>query len=296
MQHLLGSAEQPAHNSANNSAEQPASCIPDAEREKSRALLMKTIILEWCENARDELDRWAASSKRNYQFFRRMSSLQPRDSPYSDGESTIASLDSASIEELLEAQPFHIAHYYSQNSNASTFLLNIPWSRQHWEERPDQLWCTSIKRLYRKPLWKQLGACCAEQAATSLPQRQRRTTSAVSLPASEGMDAEVLFGIPRETVRLIIRFIGAHNIEAIWECSECNPYWYDWYCADCEMINKYLYWSPKKHFGYCGSYCGCCRSAEEHGDGPGCEACDELWNLKGACRTMRNLMTMYNGT
>ena len=65
MQRTAGKDAQPAGDYAVGSAEQPPS------------LRIQQIILEWCENARDEMDHWAASSKRNYQFFRRISSILP---------------------------------------------------------------------------------------------------------------------------------------------------------------------------------------------------------------------------
>ena len=85
-------------------------------------------------------------------------------------------------------------------------------------------------------------------------------------------------------------------------CSKCNPYWYNWYCRGCKRVNKYQHWTPRLHYGHerTGSgltvrqSCGCCRS--QHRDSFPCEACDDLWELKGTCHTMQDLVKTYNGT
>jgi len=100
--------------------------------------------------------------------------------------------------------------------------------------------------------------------------------------------------VPRESLLLIVRDVGAHNLETIWTCSECKPYWFNWYCDECQKTNKFLYWSQRRHFGHCGQSCGCCRSAS--GADGGCDACDELWNLKVTCPRMRDLLKTYDGT
>ena len=100
--------------------------------------------------------------------------------------------------------------------------------------------------------------------------------------------------IPSESVSLIVRYVGAHNLETIWPCSECNPYWYNWYCHECQKTNTFLYWSQRWHHGHCGQGCCCCRS--ELGADCGCPACDDLWRLKATCHTMRDLLKTYNGT
>ena len=131
--------------------------------------------------------------------------------------------------------------------------------------------------------------------------RKPRSASSAAQPASDSTAAQLVPVIPSEPVLLIVRYVGAHNLETIWTCTECNPYWYNWYCHECRLVNKYLYWSPRSHFGYCGHCCGCCRSAAP-GNGEHawkseiCEACDDLWNLKRTCHTMRDAVKTYNGT
>ena len=120
------------------------------------------------------------------------------------------------------------------------------------------------------------------------------TTSSAAQPASDSIAALVASVIPCESLLLIVGYVGAHNLETDWTCSECNPYWYNWYCHECRLVNKYLYWSPRRHFGYCGQCCGCCRNANgEHG---WCDACDDLWNLKVTCHRMQDLLKTYSGT
>ena len=120
-----------------------------------------------------------------------------------------------------------------------------------------------------------------------------RSASSAAQPAPDSAAAELDSAICRESVLLIVRYVGAHNLETVWPCSKCNPYWYDWYCHECRLVNKYLYWSPRLHFGHCGQSCGCCRS--EKADFGACEACDDLLNLKRTCHTMRDLLKTYNG-
>ena len=99
--------------------------------------------------------------------------------------------------------------------------------------------------------------------------------------------------IARDSVLLIVRYVGAHDLETDWICSKCNPYWYNWYCKKCEKSNTFLYWTPWKHFGHCGMSCGCCRSRA--GAPWGCDACDDLWQLQATCPTMRDLLKKYKG-
>lgn len=134
------------------------------------------------------------------------------------------------------------------------------------------------------------------------------------------------------SIRLIVRYLGAHIPEAIWTCSECNPYWYNWYCTTCHWLNRPLNWTPTQHFGCCAKYsklrrrrpekCLCCRSAKEtermwhfklqraipsimpdfriiSGSEqvfPLCECCENLLKLKGCCHTTRELLKKYNGS
>ena len=124
-----------------------------------------------------------------------------------------------------------------------------------------------------------------DRAATD---RQSNSLSSAEQPASDSAAAQLA-----SAIHYAMRHVGAHNLETIWTCSECNPGWYNWYCRVCKRCNKYLRWSPRKHFGHCGMCCSCCRSATgEHG---WCEECDALWNLKTTCPTMRDLVKTYNG-
>ena len=121
----------------------------------------------------------------------------------------------------------------------------------------------------------------------------RGSASSAAQPASDSTAAELPSAIFRESLLLTVRYVGAHNLETVWPCSQCNPYWYDWYCHECQLVNKYLYWSPRLHFGYCGQSCGCCRS--EQAEFGACQACDDLLTLKRTCVTMRDLLKTYNG-
>ena len=124
---------------------------------------------------------------------------------------------------------------------------------------------------------------------------QPRSDRSAAQPASSSTVAQLISKIPRESVLLIVRYVGAHNLETFWRCTDCNPYWYNWYCHECRKFNTFLHWSPRLHYGHCGQSCGCCRweNAECFG---GCEACEDLWNLKGTCHTMRDLLKTYSGT
>ena len=122
-----------------------------------------------------------------------------------------------------------------------------------------------------------------------------RKISCSDVDASDSTAAQLTSIIPHESALLIVPYLGAHQLETMWECKECNPYWYNWYCKKCQKSNKFLYWTLRKHFGHCGQSCGCCRS--QFGDAWGrCECCDDLLILKTTCRTMRDLLKTYNGT
>ena len=137
---------------------------------------------------------------------------------------------------------------------------------------------------------------------------QPRAASSAAQLASDSNAVRLASAIPCEAVLLIVGYVGAHNLETLWTCSQCNPYWYNWYCHECQDINRNLRWSPKFHFGHCGQSCGCCRSANgqrrlglAHGQrrqwiGFPCEFCCDLWNLKRTCHTMKDLLKTYNGT
>ena len=138
------------------------------------------------------------------------------------------------------------------------------------------------------------------------PSQPKSARSAVQ-PASDSTAALLEYAIPKAVLLLIVRYVGAHNLEASWTCSECNPYWYNWYCHGCKRVKNYRHWTPRCHYGHSDCImdnryapwtlrqrCGCCRS--EHRDSFPCEACDDLWELKGTCHTMRDLVKTYNGT
>lgn len=196
-------------------------------------------------------------------------------------------------------------------------------------------WFAHVERIFRKPLWKDLRPCNAkrpwlllsevaslrelaffrsqhrslkwqlpsshEEAATA---HERYTSSAVQ-PASASTAAPLLSAIPSEALLAIIGYVGAHNLGIIWECSACDPYWYDWYCDKCQLRINYSTWSNTRHFGYCNlpsrndymvncdNFCGCCRSKS---DGSGCEACDHLRDLKRTCHAMLDFLKAYSGT
>jgi hypothetical protein len=46
-------------------------------------------------------------------------------------------------------------------------------------------------------------------------------------------------------------FVGAHNLEAVWRCSGCNPSWYNWDCHHCEKSVPPA-WTTDRLFGGCG--------------------------------------------
>ena len=138
------------------------------------------------------------------------------------------------------------------------------------------------------------------------PSQPKSARSAVQ-PASDSTAALLEYAIPKTLLLLIVRYVGAHNLEASWTCSECNPYWYNWGCVKCKRVNNYRHWTRRRHYGHSdytmdNSYvpwtlrqrCGCCRS--EHRDSFPCEACDDLWELKGTCHTMLDVVKTYNGT
>ena len=138
------------------------------------------------------------------------------------------------------------------------------------------------------------------------PSQPKSARSAVQ-PDSDSTAALLEYAIPKTLLLLIVRYVGAHNLEASWTCSECNPYWYNWGCVKCKRVNNYRHWTRRHHYGHSDytmdnryvpwtvrQRCACCRS--EHRDSFPCEACDDLWELKGTCHTMRNLVKTYNGT
>ena len=101
------------------------------------------------------------------------------------------------------------------------------------------------------------------------------------------------YGVPHTALMLVFRFVGAHNLESIWACADCNPYWYNWYCHACTKFNRFLHWTPTEHFGHCGQSCGCCRSAVGHFGG--CRACRDLRNWKVTSRDARSQLRYFDG-
>ena len=127
----------------------------------------------------------------------------------------------------------------------------------------------------------------ASQPADHHPnQEMRRSRKAARCTAQ-------LLALPQESLLFVVQCVGAHNLEAIWECSQCNPYWYNWYCQECRKVNQYLHWTFRNHFGECDQSCGCCRS--EDGSWGGCSCCDALLELQATCRRMRAILNKYNG-
>ena len=98
----------------------------------------------------------------------------------------------------------------------------------------------------------------------------------------------------KHVIMWIIRFVGAHNLEVGWICTECNPYWYDWYCYQCRFSNWFLHWTPTGHYGQCGENCGCCRFREDAFLGP-CGECLDLYAMSMTSCAMRGLIHHYDG-
>ena len=173
----------------------------------------------------------------------------------------------------------------------------------------DRMWAQLCKA------WKD-GANTTEESAggamdtkSDTSDRQSNSLSSAEQPASHSARAQPLSVIPREVLLPIVRFVGAHNLETIWSCSECNPYWYDWSCDECLKdtghtacwsSGRFLRWSPSSHYGCCGDRCRCCHMCEccrsENRDVFPCEFCEDLRNLKGTCRTMQDLVKTYDAT
>ena len=131
------------------------------------------------------------------------------------------------------------------------------------------------------------------QAEELANKRVRKSLSSMSRPSSDNISKELLTTMPDELLLLIVRCVCAHNIETDWECSNCNPYWYGWYCDECQRTNEIQYWSEREHYGSCDQSCGCCRT--RNWDWAGCELCEDLLELTRTCRRMRNQLKTYNG-
>ena len=136
-------------------------------------------------------------------------------------------------------------------------------------------------------------SCSAAEPTDALAGCQPRSASSADQPASNKTVAQLTSNIAEESVLLILCYLGAHNLEIRWPCTECNPYWYNWYCGECQMRNTFLHWTPTSHFGFCGMNCGCCR--HKHGEDGWCDECDDLLNLKLTCRGMEEVVKTYDG-
>ena len=102
-------------------------------------------------------------------------------------------------------------------------------SLQEWAARRVPKGCPGLPHIYR-----------------SQPKSAR---SAVQ-PASDSTAALLAAAIPKTLLLLIVRYVGAHNLEAFWTCSECKPSWYNWYCRECKRVNNYRHWTPRLHYGH----------------------------------------------
>ena len=106
------------------------------------------------------------------------------------------------------------------------------------------------------------------------------------------LSLSIYYTIPDTAFQVILRFVGAHNLEVIWRCIACNPYWYGWYCPGCKTPLRFLHWTPRSHFGYCGPRCGCCRTVSGL---DGCLICHDLKSWKVTSRDARELLRHFNG-
>jgi hypothetical protein len=125
---------------------------------------------------------------------------------------------------------------------------------------------------------KQISATVKSARAASTATEHAQQTQNLGLPKLCG-EWSSIFG-----------FVGAHNLEAIWRCSECNPSWYNWDCHHCEKSVPPA-WTTDRHFGGCGQSCRCWR--HEAGDWLG--ACHILWVPKTVSWDMRLTLRSYNG-
>ena len=98
--------------------------------------------------------------------------------------------------------------------------------------------------------------------------------------------------IPDIAFEIIFRFVGAHDLQVVWSCSACNPYWYGWYCPGYKTPLRFLHWTPRSHFGYCGPRCGCCRTVSGL---DGFLICHDLKSWKVTSRDARELLRHFNG-
>ena len=83
----------------------------------------------------------------------------------------------------------------------------------------DRMWVQLSKA------WKLSTNTTGDSSGNSL---DSSSVSSAEQPASDSGAAQLVSAIPRELILPIVRFVGAHNLETICTCSECNPYWYNW--------------------------------------------------------------------
>lgn len=154
----------------------------------------------------------------------------------------------------------------------------------------------NIERIFRMPFWKESSEMLISYSSGSFSaQKKASPVRKCASGFASTVAPQPSFNIPDQLISLIGRFVGAHNLETIWECTECNPYWYGWKCRCCGLVNQSEYWSQKWHFGYCwaADLCGCCRSATI---GSGCAACDDVRNLKRTCHVTYEALRTSSGT
>ena len=98
--------------------------------------------------------------------------------------------------------------------------------------------------------------------------------------------------LPDTAFEIIFRFVGAHDLQVDWNCIACNPYWYGWHCPGCHIPLRFLLWTPRYHYGYCGPKCGCCLTAWGYW---GCLACYDLYSWKVTSRNAREQLRQFDG-
>ena len=54
------------------------------------------------------------------------------------------------------------------------------------------------------------------------------------------MATSPLHHVDQDVIIQILRFVGAHDLETGWKCTECNPYWSNWYCYQCQRESGFL--------------------------------------------------------
>ena len=168
--------------------------------------------------------------------------------------------------------------HYSLVKNTPWKLLILPW--QFVESNQQKATRTSPKDVTGKG------------SDDSLTSHRLSMSTHQYTRVAETAQQDYIASIPEPTAHLIARFVVLHDLEQIWECSFCSPYWYDWRCWYCLSWNTFQYWTPSRHYGNCGRACGCCRTRQ--GENIGCTTCEALLNLKATARHMRALIQPYD--